>query len=185
MNSLQVINKYIEESERRGLQGMEKPLLFYFVGLPASGKTTLAHRLEIHLPAMRIATDEIKSLLYRGTEYNLKEVFSAQHKILRALGQKRIHLISDANSGKRSHRTELDEIAREAGYETRAIYCKVPFDILLQRMAQREGEGFYSTQGQMEYYLRELEEPSDAICLQTHLLSETQALENILEAITV
>lgn len=43
---------------------MRKPTLFLMVGLPGAGKTTLAKKLEIERPALRLTPDEWIPVLY-------------------------------------------------------------------------------------------------------------------------
>ncbi len=157
------------------LKHSNKPVLFIFVGIPSSGKTTLAKFLEKKLPAIRVSSDEIKVALFGKSGYDLNAIFDCQHQILKNLAPTDFHLISDANSAKKEYREKLVELAKKNSRKAIIVFCKISAAKASQRMKLRKGKKFYSSREQIAEYLKELEIPERAIVIDTGVLNLSQS----------
>jgi predicted kinase len=120
----------LEDAERR---------FIILMGLPASGKSTLAERLE-KVGACRVNRDAIRKRLY-GDENIFgdgKQVNIEFYKELREAFSRGKPVISDNVNITIKHRKGAIEAAREAGYnDIVIIFVDVPLEVCLERNKQR------------------------------------------------
>jgi predicted kinase len=113
------------------------------VGLPCSGKTTLARKLERELPALRLTPDEWQTRLF-GQDADDPE-HDARHSLIEAmlwdvagralaLGT---NVILDFGFWAREEREDYRARARSLGAGSEIHYLDVPGDELLRRLRER------------------------------------------------
>ncbi len=120
--------------------------LYLMVGLPASGKTELAKKLERERPALRLNIDEWHVPLF-GQDANEPE-HAARHSLIEnllwgiagralALG---MDVILDFGFWARLEREDYRLRARRLGAASEVIFLDVPGDELLRRLAVRNAQ---------------------------------------------
>ena len=117
--------------------------LHLMVGLPCSGKTTLAHKLEHELPALRLALDEWHIPLF-GQDAEEPE-HDARHRLIEArlwhIARRVLELgtnvILDYGFWAREEREDYRLRAKQLGASSEVHYLDVPADELLRRLEQR------------------------------------------------
>ncbi len=117
--------------------------LHLMVGLPCSGKTTLAKKLENELPALRLTTDEWHIRLF-GQDAKEPE-HDARHSIIEAMlwniASRSLELgtnvILDYGFWAREEREDYRSRAKQLGAGSQVHYLDVPEDELLRRLEER------------------------------------------------
>lgn len=120
--------------------------LHLMVGLPCSGKTTLARTLERELGALRLTPDEWQIPLF-GQDAEDPE-HDARHSLIEALlwniAARALELgtnvILDYGFWAREEREDYRLRAQRLGAGSEVHYMDVPADELLRRLAQRNAE---------------------------------------------
>lgn len=116
-----------------------QPRLVLMCGLPGSGKTTLARRLEDEMPAVRLSPDEWMGTLALDLFNSSKRrrVERLQLVLARRLLQLGQSVILEAGFWARRERDVLRVSARAVGVGVELRYCDVPLDELVRRLAER------------------------------------------------
>lgn len=117
--------------------------LHLMVGLPCSGKTTLSHKLEHELPALRLALDDWHIALF-GQDAEDPE-HDARHMLIEAslwkIASRALELgtnvILDYGFWAREEREDYRWRAKQLGASSEIHYLDVPEDELLRRLAER------------------------------------------------
>ncbi|MCB0253603.1 MAG: AAA family ATPase [Anaerolineae bacterium] len=117
--------------------------LHLMVGLPCSGKTTLAQQLEHELPALRLNLDELHIGLF-GQDAKEPE-HDARHVLIEALLWKiagralelGMDVILDYGFWAREEREDYRSRAKHLGASSEVHYLDVPEDELLRRLEER------------------------------------------------
>ena len=119
---------------------MGKPIQYLVVGFPYSGKTTLAKELERRLGWARINVDEFK--FNRGyTEVRdddvpdnvWEEIFGEIDDLIVKYLKEGKNIVNEYAWITREWRSRARRVAKDAGFETRLIYIKVPKEIVRDR----------------------------------------------------
>ena len=118
------------------------PTLHLVCGLPGSGKTTLAKRLEHELPALRLAPDEwMTRIVGDGSDEEKRAVVEAvQWDIAARVLSLGIDVILEFGFWSRSERDDFRSLASALASDTKLHFLDVPRDDLLKRLAQRNAE---------------------------------------------
>lgn len=116
------------------------PRLVLVCGLPGAGKTTLARRLEVELPAVRLCPDEWLAALRIDlwdeiTRDRLETQFWLLARRLLALGQS---VILESGFWLRTDRDEKRLGARALGAMVELRYLDAPLDELYRRIERRK-----------------------------------------------
>ena len=151
--------------------------LHLIVGLPCSGKTTLARQLETQYSALRLTTDEWHIRLF-GHDYGdgMTEAAEAEHDSRHAaveaimwqvaarvlvLG---IDVILDFGCWVRSERDEFRRRTEELGVGFKIHFVDAPEDVLLQRLRMRnetrEEGTFFIPEAKLKEWILIFEPPS-------------------------
>ena len=146
--------------------------LHLMVGLPCSGKTTLARQLEQHLPALRLTPDEWHTRLFgqdahepdHNTRHELVEalLWEVAERAL-TLG---LNVILDSGFWVRSQRDELRAKAEKLGVDFKVHYMEVSNEELLARLSERNaqlpGGAFYIPEPMLKEWFLIFEPPAQA-----------------------
>jgi predicted kinase len=150
------------------MSGQSSPRLLLICGLPGSGKTTLARRLAVELPAVRLGGDEWMATLgldlHDETARDRLEVqFWQLTQDLLTFGQS---VILESGFWLRSDRDEKRLGARRIGAAVELRYLNVPFDQLWRRLEKRNQLGTWGavpiSRDQLCAWAQFFEAPEDA-----------------------
>lgn len=126
---------------------MDNPTLFLTVGLPGTGKTTAARRIEAEHTALRLTKDEwMKSLYGHDNPASVSDVIEG-HLIrigMRAL-ELGVNVIIDFGLWSRDERSTLRQSATDIGATVVMCYFELPLAEQQQRLDRRLAEAPHAT----------------------------------------
>ncbi len=105
----------------------DQPTLYLLVGLPGSGKTTLALEIEAERTALRLSPDEWMLPLFGASDPDgLRDVLEGRllwvaHRALRG----GLDVVVDFGLWGRDERAALADLARHAGARCEVLHCRV------------------------------------------------------------
>lgn len=115
---------------------MAKPTLHLLMGLPGSGKTTLAKKLEALTGATYLSSDEYRLMLFKKPCFSQEEhdmlYATLDHNVLHLL-EAGHDVIYDANLNRRHHRQEKYELAKKYGATTKLWWVVTPENLAKNR----------------------------------------------------
>lgn len=144
--------------------------LHLMVGLPCSGKTTLAQRLEHELPALRLTVDEWHIRLF-GQDAEEPE-HDARHGLIEAMLwniagralELGTNVILDYGFWAREEREDYRLRAKQLGAGSEVHYLNVPEDELLRRLEKRNSrpsqESFLISEEAMKPWIAFFQKPT-------------------------
>ncbi|MBM3130210.1 MAG: ATP-binding protein [Chloroflexi bacterium] len=144
--------------------------LHLMVGLPCSGKTTLAQKLEYELPALRLTPDEWQIRLF-GQDAEEPE-HDARHSLIEAMlwsiARRALELgtnvILDFGFWAREEREDYRLRAKQLGASSEVHYLDVPDDELLRRLEKRNSrpsqESFLISEEAMKPWMAFFQRPT-------------------------
>lgn len=141
-----------------------QPRLVLLCGLPASGKTTLAHELADAYGAVRLNPDEWELALGidpfdQAFQARLEGQFWELTRRLLMLGTS---VILEWGFWARSERDQLREAARQLGVAVELRFLDAPYDELVRRVVDRHGAGGLAiTRDHMERYRGMFQPPTE------------------------
>lgn len=130
---------------------MTKPLLVMFVGVPGSGKTTFARQLAARLNAVILNSDALRMGMWQtlemiqSTHSSLEERKAANKLTFGAMNYAADRILAagysvvyDCNANHEWERQEKHDIARNNGALSIVIRIRVPYELSLDRIQNRE-----------------------------------------------
>jgi predicted kinase len=131
-------------------------------GLPGSGKTTYARRLEAELRAIRLCPDEwIDALaLNLWDEPARAKIEALQWRLGQELLALGLIVIIEWGTWGRSERDTLRLRARELGAGVELHYLTAPLDILFERVQRRRMEDPPIQRDQLSQWIRQFQAPT-------------------------
>lgn len=147
---------------------MNKPIQYLLVGLPYSGKTTLAKELKNNYGFAHINLDEIKfSKGYRGGDNDVPdsvwdEIFvDADDLIVKYLKEGK-NIANEYAWVTKAWRDRAVNVAKRAGFVTQIIYIKLPLDTIRKRWEEnmRLKQRFHWPENEFNNYIKDFEEPT-------------------------
>lgn len=135
-----------EASARIGV-AMRRPTLFLTVGLPCTGKTTAARRIEIEQDAIRLTKDEwVKALYGRENPPSAQDVIEAR---LIQIGLRALELgnnvVIDFGLWSRDERSALRQAAADLGARVEMRYFELAPAEQRRRLDHRQAEEPHTT----------------------------------------
>jgi predicted kinase len=121
-----------------------RPILFYTVGYPGAGKTTLASKLSYLLGAEHLRGDKIGLQLFRFPTYSAQERAVVYSEMQRRAGehlQNGRHVLYDAATNTRALRAALGQLAGQYGGRAVGIWVQVPTPLAKKRAATARNDG--------------------------------------------
>jgi predicted kinase len=136
---------------------IKMPTLFLTVGLPGTGKTTAARRIEIEHRALRLTKDEwVKALYGRENPPSVQKVIEGR---LIRIGLRVIELgnnvVIDYGLWTRDERSSLRQAAADRGAAVELLYCRLTPAEQRRRLAHRQAEGPHTSWPMSEVELAE------------------------------
>jgi predicted kinase len=126
---------------------MNKPILFLTVGLPGTGKTQAARRIEVERGALRLTKDEWMKALY-GTDNPASASDVIEGRLIQ-LGMRALELdlnvIIDFGLWSRDERSALRQAAADIGAAVVICYFELPLAEQRKRLDQRLAEAPHET----------------------------------------
>ncbi|WP_448514358.1 AAA family ATPase [Parathermosynechococcus lividus] len=143
--------------------GKFSPTLVVICGLPGSGKTTPARRLEQEMSALQFCPDEwmqaLEIDLYdEDRRDRVEQIQWMQAKWLLSLEQS---VLIEWGTWGRSERDRLREEGRALGVRVELHYLTAPLDVLLNRIQRRGMENPPITGDEIEGWARCMQPPSE------------------------
>jgi predicted kinase len=144
--------------------------LHLMVGLPCSGKTTLAKRLEVELPALRLSVDEWHIPLF-GQDAEHPE-HDARHSLIESMLWRvasralvlGVDVVLDYGLWAREEREDYRARAQRLGAASELHFQDVPADELIRRLAirnsQRSQESFVIAEAAMGPWIAFFQRPT-------------------------
>jgi predicted kinase len=136
---------------------MKGPTLFLTVGLPGTGKTTAARRIEVEQRALRLTKDEwVRALYGRENPPSAQDVIEGRlvHIGLRAL-ELGMNVVIDYGLWGRDERSALRQAAADRGAAVEMHYFELDPAEQRSRLDQRQAEAPHTTWRMSEEELAE------------------------------
>jgi predicted kinase len=147
-----------------------KPVLFYTVGYPGSGKTTLATRLAYWLQAEHLRGDKIGLELFRFPTFSQQERQMVYAEMSKRAGQhlrNGKHVLYDAATNTVAQREALDKFAASNGGVAVGIWIEVPYAMAKKRAGTVRDKGIVGSVVRVipphifDQYVAAFEKPQD------------------------
>ncbi|HUC89177.1 MAG TPA: ATP-binding protein [Patescibacteria group bacterium] len=121
-----------------------RPILFYTIGYPGAGKTTLATRLSHWLSAEHLRGDKIGLELFKYPTFSLQErrmVYAEMNKRAAMQLTADRNALYDASANTFAQRQQLTALAHKYGGEAVGLWVQVPIAIARRRAGTARDQG--------------------------------------------
>jgi len=142
------------------------PTLHLICGLPGAGKSILAKKLEVELPALRLTPDEWMARIL-GDGFNDKKravIESVQWEIAQQALRLGVDVVLENGFWVRKERDEYRAKAKELGANTRIYYLNATKDELWRRLERRNNDlpphTFRVKESDLDKWLNDFEAPA-------------------------
>jgi len=141
------------------------PTLHLICGLPGSGKTTLAAKLEKELGALRLSPDDwmMRTVGHLHNEQARVAIELIQWEIAQKVLASGMDVILEFGFWSRGERDEYRRAARKLGAKTQLYYLDVPIEKLKRRMRNRNAgihdAGLYIDPAKLDDWANSFEKP--------------------------
>lgn len=148
---------------------MEKPIQYLLVGFPYSGKSTFAKELQRRLGFAHINIDQLKFDEGYTTVGDDDVPDEAWDRIFKRADELIVKYLTDGKNLAneyawitREWRDRAREVARDAGFETKVVYIKLPKEVITKRWQENEHTKarFQWPEKEFDGYLNDFEEPT-------------------------
>lgn len=150
---------------------MTKPIHYLLVGLPYSGKSTLAKELlklgnfsHINIDELKwdkgyktVGDDEVPDKVW-------EEIFTEADSLLTKYLQQGLNVVNEYDWVTKAWRDRARKVASKVRCETKLIYIKLPIEIIMDRWTSNAStkSRFQWPKNEMNDILRDFEEPTSA-----------------------
>jgi len=165
-------------------------MLILMAGLPATGKSTIARRLALDLPAILLDKDSIRAALFPPSEIDYsvdqddlcaRAMLQAAQYVLRRDRAK--HVILDGRPFLRAYQvTECAQVAQGLGVPLRVIQCYCSDDAARARLARDSREGSHVAANRDFRLYQALKDRFEPIAQEKLLVNTDEALEACLQS---
>jgi predicted kinase len=117
------------------------PTFVLLVGLPGTGKSTLARHIARHLPVEIVQTDAVRKALFPTPRYTPEEhqrVYETAHRIIEQLLFEQRNVVFDATNLHESRRRALYDIAANAQANLVVVLTVAPPEVVRRRLDRRQ-----------------------------------------------
>lgn len=130
-------------------------IIYLICGMPASGKSTLAHFIQKGTGATLIQSDVLRHEFFATPSYSKEEhgiVFPAIRRKIRETLARGEDVIYDATNIKEADRKMTYNLAEESGSELKIFFVSAPENVISDRMFHREfDENMSDAHGEIGY----------------------------------
>ena len=143
-----------------------KPTLHLICGLPGSGKSTFANKLEKEHPALLLTPDNWMSRILEDGHNEKKRavIESIQWEIAQQVLKLCVDVILEAGFWSRKERGEVKAKARRLGADVKLYYLGVSRDELWRRLEKRNAElpphTFHVKESDLDEWIKSFEVPT-------------------------
>ena len=129
------INNVINE-----IKMVNEPIILMMIGIPGSGKSTVANQISEETGAVWLSADEIRVEINgdADSQDNPQLVFKTMKERMQAALASGKSVIYDATNCRRRYRRDFINDANKNNQQVAAIYMDVPTSVCIQRNEQRD-----------------------------------------------
>jgi predicted kinase len=147
---------------------MSKPIQYLLVGLPYSGKTTLAKHLKEKHGFAHINIDQLKIEAGYGDvgdddvpDHIWDEIFTKADQLIVKYLKEGKNLANEYAWVTREWRDRARRIARQAGFDTKLIYLDIPHSEVKRRWQEnlKTNQRFHWPEHEFQQYINDFEQP--------------------------
>ena len=162
-----------------------RPALAVLVGLPGSGKSTVAEVLRARMGCVVLESDALRRLLVARPTYSSTEsrrLFEAIHEAIAALLAEGVSVVLDATNVAESERAPLYDIAEQANARLVLVQVTAPEPTIRRRLAGRHENADGGSDANLDVYER-MQSRVEEIQRPHHLVDTSKEVAPVLDAV--